>query len=67
MPQRIVDPLEAVQVQEQQRLRSVRAFVAQQCALRRLVEPPPIEQAGQRISDGLILKLLMQMSHYRHV
>ncbi|MNO99235.1 hypothetical protein D3C76_910010 [compost metagenome] len=67
MAQRVVDPLEAIQVHVHQGAGFVRALVAQQHAFGRLVEAAPIEQAGERVGHRLVLELLVQVAHDRHV
>ncbi|MNZ64239.1 hypothetical protein D3C78_824060 [compost metagenome] len=65
--ERVVDALEAIQVHVHQRLRLVRTLVAQQRTFGGLVEPAAVEQAGKRVGDGLVLQLLVQVAHHRHV
>ena len=67
MAQRIVDPLEAIQVQVQQYQRLLATFAAQQRILHRLMETAPVQQPGQRVGHGLEFQLLMQVTHFRHV
>ncbi|MCY1421517.1 hypothetical protein D9M71_371750 [compost metagenome] len=64
---RVVDALEAIQVHVHQRLRLVRALVAQQRTFGGLVETPAVEQAGERVGDGLVFQLLVQVVYHRHV
>ncbi|MNL27840.1 hypothetical protein D3C87_1494590 [compost metagenome] len=67
MTEGVIDPLEAVEVQIQQYPDTVSTFAPQQKVFHRLVETPTIEQPGQRVGDRLILQLLVQMTHDRHV
>ena len=67
MAKGVVDALETVQVHVHQRLGLVRALVAQQSAFGRLVETAAVQQAGQRVGNGLVLQLLVQVAHCRHV
>ncbi|MNZ53692.1 hypothetical protein D3C78_715770 [compost metagenome] len=67
VPERIIDALEAVEVQIHQDPGTVGTLTAQQQVLHGLVETAAVEQSGQRIGDRLKLQLLMQMTHHRHV
>ncbi|MNS51495.1 hypothetical protein D3C72_841730 [compost metagenome] len=67
VPERIIDSLEAVEIQVHQDPGTVGTLTAQQQVLYCLIEPPAVEQSGQRIGDRLKLQLLMQMAHHRHV
>ena len=65
--ERIIDPLEAIQIKVQHGHALATAINPRQRRVQRLVEPSTIEQPRQRIGDGLRLQLLMQVAHHRHV
>ncbi len=65
--QRIVDPLEAIEVHVHQGLGLVRTLAAQQRAFGGLVETATVEQPGQRVGHRLVFELLMQVTLHRHV
>jgi len=67
MTKGVVDTLEAIEVHVHQGLRPVRTLIAQQRPFGRLVEPTASEQTGERVGNGLVFELLVQVVHRRHV
>ncbi|MNH11798.1 hypothetical protein D3C79_713220 [compost metagenome] len=67
MAEKIIDALEAIQIQVHQGLGLVAALVAHQGAFGSLIEATAVEQPGQGVGDRLELQLLVQVAHHRHV
>ena len=57
--ERVVDRLEAVDVDEQQGQRQAEPLVTLQLAIAHLFQKPPVVAAGQRIGDGRLHELLL--------
>src|SRR5882724_388406 len=56
MPKGIIETLEMVQVNEQQRQRLILADGTMQLAVEAFLHEPPVKEAGQRIADRLVAK-----------
>jgi len=65
--ERIVDALEAIQVDIENRHSPTIAIDPCQCRCQCLVEAAPVQQASQRIGDRLGFELQVQVAHHRHV
>ncbi len=63
----VVDRLEAVDVEEDERQRPLRAPVARQRLLQQLVELAPVREAGERVDAREPLQLLLHVLHRGHV
>ena len=67
MAQRVVDPLEAIDVEEQQRHLHAGALRALKCHCDGIVERVPVRQARQRVLLRELLELSLDFLERRHV
>ncbi len=64
MAERIVDALEAVQIDVEDRHALAVAIDPRQRRFQRLMEPAAIEQSGERVGDRLGFQLRVQVAHH---